>query len=177
MGEVLRVDLPQILQNDSEPVAVRCVGKKFLERRQRILGIGVGEEPGDPLEEFKRIAQSPATMTEFQNISEYLYKISRKNPAQLQRLAQDWYAYWPEDDDFQKFLVLTEQLTKACKNVRVRFSEHFEKDFNRLRVAARNFTFREGLLDVVDFGHFDLIKDSFLAEQITDLLRGEPSTV
>jgi predicted esterase len=132
----------------------------------------------NPLEEFKKLSQTPATLSEFQNISEYLYKISKKNPAQLQRHAKDWYEFWPDNDNYQKFLTLTTYLATTCPNIRVRFSEHFEQNFNRLRNASKNFqyeggqfVFADGLLDVVDIDHFDLISDKFLVEQVTDLLR------
>ncbi|MFD5561891.1 alpha/beta fold hydrolase [Kitasatospora griseola] len=122
-------------------------------------------DPGSPLEELKRIARIPETLVEFQNLSEYLHKVSAKNLAQIQRHAMDVWDYWEPDGRYDLFMERIELLRGHRLGVKVVFSTHYERNFNDLNALARQRGIRDTFrLRRVD--HFELLQDVLLAEEV-----------
>jgi pimeloyl-ACP methyl ester carboxylesterase len=123
-------------------------------------------DPNDPLTALKRIAQIPSTLVEFENLTEYLHKITRKDPAQIKQHAKDWWDYWEPDGQYGRFFERVDNLRTACANVKIFFSVHYEQHFNELLGRARQ-RGQHQLLDLLRIDHFELIGEDFLVAKVT----------
>jgi pimeloyl-ACP methyl ester carboxylesterase len=122
-------------------------------------------DPSHPLAEFKRITQIPSNLEEFENITEYLHKICKKDAAHIQQHAKDWWDYWEPDGQYGKFFTRVEILRGACARTRLIFSVHYEEHFNELVALARQRNLH-ALFDLLKVDHFDLIDEDFLNREV-----------
>ena len=121
--------------------------------------------PLEPLTELKRIAQIPTNLVEFQNFSEYLHKVSVKNPAQIRRHAQDVWDYWEPDGKYDLFMDRIKRLAGFNINVRVICSVHYEQHFNDVTTLARGHGLRQ-IFSLCRVDHFALFREPFLIDQM-----------
>ena len=121
--------------------------------------------PDEPIAELKRIAQIPGTLIEFQNFCEYLHKISRKDLAQIQRHAQDFWDYWEPDGKYDLFLERVDRLRAAVGGLKIFFSTHYEENFNDVVVMGRQKGLR-GIFNLERIDHFELFRDVFLERNL-----------
>lgn len=126
--------------------------------------------PDEPLAELKRIANTPRSPVEFQNICEYLHKITEKDLRQVQRYAADLWDYWEPDGQYDLFLQRTQCLQAVCGTLRVFFSTHFEHRFNDVVTHARQRGIRQ-VFDLRRVDHFELCRETFLKREVTALIR------
>ncbi|ONK13795.1 hypothetical protein [Streptomyces sp. MP131-18] len=124
--------------------------------------------PDEPLAELKRIAEIPRSTIEFQNVCEYLHKITGKDLRQVQRYAHDLWNYWEPAGQYDLFFQRFERLQAACGTVQVRFSTHFEEHFNEVVALARRAGIR-GVFDLRRVDHFELCRDTFLKGEVDAL--------
>jgi pimeloyl-ACP methyl ester carboxylesterase len=136
----------------------------------RISGNIANLNPDEPLAELKRIACIPDVLVDFQNICEYLHKISRKDLPQIRRHAQDLWNYWEPDGHYDMFFDRMDLLRGACDRIRVFFSVHFEHHFNEIVALARQRGIRQ-VFDLRRFDHFELCRDTFLKREVLALIR------
>lgn len=127
--------------------------------------------PGHPLAELKRIAQIPEALIEFQNVCEYLHKISGKDLAQVQRFAAELWRYWEPDGAYGLFFQRLERIMAISDRTRVFFSIHFEERFNDVVAMARQRGIRQ-VFDLRRVDHFEFCNDSFLKHEVAALARG-----
>ncbi|MGW3644645.1 alpha/beta fold hydrolase [Streptomyces sp. NPDC000878] len=127
--------------------------------------------PEQPLAELKRIAQIPETLIEFQNVCEYLHKISGKDLAQVQRHAADLWAYWEPDGQYDLFFQRVDRIRAISDRTRVFFSIHFEQRFNDVVALARQRGIRQ-VFDLRRVDHFEFCQDAFLKHEVGTLIRG-----
>ncbi|MBL1083908.1 alpha/beta fold hydrolase [Streptomyces actinomycinicus] len=127
--------------------------------------------PEQPLAELKRIAQIPEELVEFQNVCEYLHKISGKDLSQVQRYAADLWDYWEPDGHYDLFFRRLERIRAVSDLTRVFFSMHFEQRFNDVVARARQRGIRQ-VFDLRRVDHFEFCEDAFLKREIGALLRG-----
>ncbi|WP_433511787.1 alpha/beta fold hydrolase [Nonomuraea sp. CA-143628] len=124
--------------------------------------------PSDPLAELKEVARIPQNITEFQNMSEYLYKISKKNLAHLQRHAEDWWDYWDDDGRYDLFFQRIARLHSTCPKIRVLFSAHYDRHFNEIYARAK----RQNMGQIFNLrrdDHFELLNDRLLADEVAKI--------
>lgn len=126
--------------------------------------------PDEPLAELKRIANTPRSPVEFQNICEYLHKITEKDLRQVQRYAADLWDYWEPDGQYDLFFQRTQRLQAVCGTLRVFFSTHFEHHFNDVVAHARQRGIRQ-VFDLRRVDHFELCRETFLKREVTALIR------
>lgn len=135
-----------------------------------ITGSVANLNPDEPLAELKRIANIPRSPIEFQNICEYLHKISEKDLRQIQRYASDLWDYWEPDGQYDRFFQRIERLQTMSGTLRVFFSLHFEHHFNDVVARAR----QRGIHQVFDLrrvDHFELCRETFLKREVNALSR------
>ncbi|WP_181958076.1 hypothetical protein [Nonomuraea mesophila] len=121
--------------------------------------------PSHPLAELKEVARIPQSLTEFQNMSEYLHKISKKNLAHIQRHAEDWWNYWEDDGRYDLFFQRIGRLHGMNPRIRVLFSVHYDRHFNEIYARAR----RQNMGHVFGlrrYDHFELLNDRLLADEV-----------
>ncbi|MEE1938975.1 hypothetical protein V1L54_06025 [Streptomyces sp. TRM 70361] len=126
--------------------------------------------PEEPLAELKRIANIPRSPVEFQNICEYLHKISGKDLRQVQRYAADLWEYWEPEGQYDRFFHRFERLQAVCGTTRVFFSTHFEQHFNEVVALARQRGIRK-VFDLRRVDHFELCRETFLKREVDALTR------
>ncbi|WP_210586756.1 hypothetical protein [Streptomyces sp. GESEQ-35] len=127
--------------------------------------------PEQPLAELKRITQIPEALIEFQNVCEYLHKISGKNLAQVQRHAADLWSYWEPDGRYDLFFQRIDRVRSVSDRTRVFFSIHFEQRFNDVVALARQRGIRQ-VFDLRRVDHFEFCQDAFLKHEVGVLVRG-----
>ncbi|MBM9504503.1 hypothetical protein [Actinacidiphila acididurans] len=127
--------------------------------------------PDEPLAELLRVAHTPSSLIEFQNICEYLHKISEKDLDQIRRYAADLWEYWEPDGRYDLFVRRLERLQSVCRGgLRVLFSTHFEHHFNDVMSLARQRGLRQ-VFDLRRVDHFELLRETFLTHEVDTLLR------
>lgn len=132
-------------------------------------------DASDPLTAFKRIADLPTSLVEFQNICEYLHKITTKDLAQVRQFAADMLAYWEPDGHYDLFLGRIADLQKVSARVRVVFSMHYEDHFNDIVANARQRQINRELFVVEEVDHFDLLRDTLLARELSIMTGDRPA--
>ncbi|MBT2406560.1 MULTISPECIES: hypothetical protein [unclassified Streptomyces] len=126
--------------------------------------------PEEPLAELKRIVNIPQSPIEFQNICEYLHKITEKDLHLVQRYACDLWGYWEPEGQYDLFFRRFEQLQAVSGTLRVLFSTHFERHFNEVVGLARQRGIRQ-VFDLRRVDHFDLCRETFLRREVDALTR------
>jgi pimeloyl-ACP methyl ester carboxylesterase len=122
-----------------------------------------------PLAELIGILQSTDNVGEFRNLCEYVYKITDKNFAQIQRHATDMIAMWP-GESYDRFLDRLGQLAGVCDGVHVVVSFDYDKHFNAIARGAVARGLDPEYLECSRAGHFDLIGPRFLKERLEGIL-------
>ncbi|MFI6388898.1 hypothetical protein [Nonomuraea sp. NPDC050540] len=125
--------------------------------------------PASPLAELKEVARIPKNLIEFQNMSEYLHKISKKNLAHIQRHAEDWWNYWEDDGKYDLFFKRVAQLHTVCPKIRVLFSDHYGHHFNEIFARARRKHIGH-ILGLCRNDHFELLNDRVVADEVAKVL-------
>jgi pimeloyl-ACP methyl ester carboxylesterase len=124
-------------------------------------------EKDRPLKELVAILESAGNVTDFRNLCEYLYKITAKNFAQIQRHAIEVIGLWP-GEAYDNFLDRLGQTTNIVDDIRLVLSFDYERHFNAIARGATNRGLDQKNLECSQWGHFDLISSHFLK----DLLEG-----
>jgi hypothetical protein len=88
-----------------------------------------------PATELIKILQSTDNVVEFRNLCEYLYKITAKNFAQIQRHASDMTEEW-DTSSYERFLDRLGQVTGLAARVHVVLSFDYDKHFNAIARGA-----------------------------------------
>jgi pimeloyl-ACP methyl ester carboxylesterase len=114
-----------------------------------------------PLTELVKILDSAGSVNEFRNLCEYLYKITSKDFAQIQRHAKEVLALCG-GQTYDKFLDRMGQLSSITEGIHVVLSFDYEQHFNTIArgAVARGMDARS--LECSRCGHFELIGTSFL---------------
>ena len=122
-----------------------------------------------PLTELVKILDSAGNITEFRNLCEYLYKITSKDFAQIQRHAQEVLALC-KGSSYDRFLDRMGQLSSITEGIHVVLSFDYEQHFNAIArgAVARGLDARS--LECSRCGHFELIGTSFLKETLEGVL-------
>jgi pimeloyl-ACP methyl ester carboxylesterase len=124
------------------------------------------------LTELMKILESAGSAAEFRNLCEYLYKITSKNFAQIQRHARDVIALLDESV-YDRFLDRMGQLLSATESVHVIMSFDYEQHFNSIARGAvtRGIDIRN--LECSRLSHFELISPNFLRDRLEGVLSTE----
>ena len=126
-------------------------------------------ETDQRLKELVAILESAENLGDFRNLCEYLYKITAKNFAQIQRHAQDVIEMWP-GDAYDAFLDRLGQLTSVVDDIRLVLSFDYERHFNSIARGASNRGLNPKNLECSRWGHFDLIGSRFLKDRLEGVL-------
>jgi hypothetical protein len=126
-------------------------------------------DKNQPLTELVNILASAGSSTEFRNLCEYLYKITSKDFAQIQRHAQDVIALC-KGRSYDKFLDRMGRLSSVTEGIHIVLSFDYEQHFNAIArgAVARGMDARS--LECSRCGHFELIGTSFLKETLEGVL-------
>jgi pimeloyl-ACP methyl ester carboxylesterase len=122
-----------------------------------------------PLTELIRILQPASGVSEFRNLCEYVYKITAKNFAQIQRHAREMIALWP-GDAYDNFLDRLGKLNANVQSVHVVLSFDYEENFNGVARGALIRGINPGNLELSQVNHFELISARFLKERLEGVL-------
>jgi pimeloyl-ACP methyl ester carboxylesterase len=129
-------------------------------------------EKDRPLTELIGILQPASNVSEFRNLCEYVYKITAKNFAQIQRHAQDMIAEWP-GDSFDIFLDRLGQLSTVAAGVHAVLSFDYEQNFNGIARGAVSRGLNPANLELSQLRHFELISARFLKERLEGVVPGK----
>lgn len=127
-----------------------------------------------PLGALKKLLEGAASLIEFQNLCEYLYKVCSKNLAQVQRLACDVRGKW-EESGYSQFLARLAEVDARARRVSVVFSFHYEQHFNELVRASGQVNLAVTRMQSTEFDHFQLIGSSALHRQLDSVVRSSSS--
>jgi len=130
-----------------------------------------------PLAELKRLVQQAETLTEFQNVCEYLFKITQKNLNQVRQQARDIVAYCGANATSDQFLGRVQNLLGRVTQLKIIFSVHYEQQFNEMVANARAKGLSPTLFDVVGLDHFQLLDDDVVLEEVAKLIRAKTRSV
>jgi hypothetical protein len=116
-----------------------------------------------------KILQSTDDVVEFRNLCEYLYKITAKNFAQIQRHASDMTGQW-DTSSYERFLDRLGQVAGLADRVHVVLSFDYDKHFNAIARGAVSRGLDPDSFECSRVGHFDLIGPRFLKERLEGFL-------
>jgi pimeloyl-ACP methyl ester carboxylesterase len=119
--------------------------------------------------ELVKVLDSAGNVTEFRNLCEYLYKITSKDFAQIQRHAKEVLALC-EGVSYEKFLDRMGQLSSITEGIHVVLSFDYEQHFNAIARGAVARGMDPRSLECSRCGHFELIGTSFLKETLEGVL-------
>jgi pimeloyl-ACP methyl ester carboxylesterase len=122
-----------------------------------------------PLTELVKILESASEVSEFRNLCEYLYKITAKNFAQVQRHARDMLEMW-SGESYDSFLDRMGQLASVAEEIHVVLSFDYERHFNAIARGALGRGLDPTNLECSRYGHFDLIGPRFLKDRLEGVL-------
>lgn len=125
-----------------------------------------------PLTELVKILESANGPAEFRNLCEYLYKITSKNFAQIQRHAKDVIALL-DASVYDRFLDRMGQLLSATEAVHVIMSFDYEQHFNSIARGAGTRGIDIQSLECSRLSHFELIGPNFLKDRLEGVLSTE----
>jgi pimeloyl-ACP methyl ester carboxylesterase len=126
-------------------------------------------EKDSPLKELVAILESADNDTDFRNLCEYLYKITSKNFAQIQRHAREVIDLW-SGESYENFLDRLGQTTSIVDDIRVVLSFDYERHFNPIARGASSRGLDPRNLECSKWGHFDLISSHFLKDRLEGVL-------
>lgn len=130
----------------------------------------VGENK--PLMELVKILESAKSSSEFRNLCEYLYKITSKDFAQIQRHAKEVIKLL-DASGYDSFLDRMGQLLSATEAVHVVLSFDYEQYFNSIARAAAARGIDMQNLECSRLSHFELIGPNFLKDRLEGVLSTE----
>jgi pimeloyl-ACP methyl ester carboxylesterase len=122
-----------------------------------------------PLGELVKILDSAGDVSEFRNLCEYLYKITSKNFAQIQRHAKDILEMWGSDS-YDNFLDRMGQLARVTEEIHVVLSFDYESHFNTIARGAVGRGLDPTNLECSRYSHFELIGPRFLKDRLEGVL-------
>jgi pimeloyl-ACP methyl ester carboxylesterase len=122
-----------------------------------------------PLTELVKILDSADDVAEFRNLCEYLYKITSKNFAQIQKHARDVVNMW-QGDTYEIFLDRMGQLARVTEEIHVVLSFDYERHFNPIAHGAAGRGLDPTSLECSRYGHFDLIAPRVLKDRLEGVL-------
>jgi pimeloyl-ACP methyl ester carboxylesterase len=123
----------------------------------------------EPLTELVKILESANNAAEFRNLCHYLYKITSKNLAQIQRHAKEVIALL-DTSAYDQFLDRMGQLSSATDGINVVLSFDYEEHFNAIARGAVTRGMDIQSLECSRVSHFDLIETSFLKDRLEGVL-------
>ena len=115
------------------------------------------------------LLETASTVAELRYLCEYLYKITAKNFAQIQRHAREVVKIWDVDSQTQ-FLDYLGRLIRATEGVHVVLSFNFEELFNAIAQGAASRGLDANSLECSRADHFELIEAAFLKDRLEGLL-------
>jgi len=122
-----------------------------------------------PLAELIKILESAASVSEFRNLCEYLYKITSKDFGQIQRHAQEVLALYT-GLSYDRFLDRMGQLSSITEGIHIVLSFDYEQHFNIIARGAVARGMDPRSLECSRCGHFELIGTNFLKETLEGVL-------
>lgn len=122
-----------------------------------------------PLAELIRLLESADDLGELRNLCEYVYKITAKNFAQIQRHASEMIAMW-DTPTYERFLDRLGQLSGSTERVHVVLSFDYDRHFNAIARGAVTRGLDPSDLQCSRVGHFHLIGPRFLKERLEGLV-------
>ena len=125
-----------------------------------------------PLTELVKILDSANSTAEFRNLCQYLYKITSKNFAQIQRHAKEVIALL-DASVYDRFLDRMGQLLSATEAVHVIMSFDYEQHFNSIARGAATRSIDIQSLECSRLSHFELIGPNFLRDRLEGVLSTE----
>jgi pimeloyl-ACP methyl ester carboxylesterase len=125
-----------------------------------------------PLTELVKILESANSTSEFRNLCEYVYKITSKNFAQIQRHAKEVIALL-DTSAYDRFLDRMGQLLSATEAVHVVLSFDYEQHFNSIARGAATRGIDMQNLECSRLSHFELIGPNFLRDRLEGVLSTE----
>ena len=129
-------------------------------------------DKNQPLTELVKLLDSASSISEFRNLCLYLYKITSKNFAQIQRHAKEVIALLDESA-YDRFLNRIGQLMSATEAVHVVMSFDYEQHFNSIARGAETRGMDIRNLECSRLSHFELIEPSFLKDRLEGVLSTE----
>jgi len=134
--------------------------------------IAAMNESQQPLSSLAEILASANSTGVFRNLCEYLYKITSKNFAQIQRHAKELIAEL-DVTGYDKFLDRLGQLSARVGRAHLVLSFDYDDHFNTVALSARARGMDIHKLDCSKESHFELIGADFLKVTLEKILSGE----
>lgn len=125
-----------------------------------------------PLEELVKILESATSVSEFRNLCQYLYKITSKDFAQIQRHAREMLELC-RGTSYDQFLDYMGQLSSATGGIHVVLSFDYEQHFNPIARGAVTRGMDPRSLECSRCGHFELIGTNFLKDTLEGVISTE----
>ena len=129
-------------------------------------------DKNQPLRELCKILESATSVAEFRNLCEYLYKITSKDFAQIQRHAQEVLELC-RGTSYDQFLDHMGQLANATGGIHVVLSFDYEQHFNPVARRAITRGIDPRSLECSRCGHFELIGTNFLKDTLEGVISAE----
>jgi pimeloyl-ACP methyl ester carboxylesterase len=125
-----------------------------------------------PLQELVKILESASSVAEFRNLCQYLYKITAKDFAQIQRHAREVLELC-RGTSYDRFLDHMGQLSSAAGGIHVVLSFDYEQHFNPIARGAVTRGMDPRSLECSRCGHFELIGTNFLKDTLEGVISTE----
>jgi pimeloyl-ACP methyl ester carboxylesterase len=125
-----------------------------------------------PLQELVKILESATSVAEFRNLCEYLYKITSKDFAQIQRHAREVLDLC-RGTSYDQFLDHMGQLANATEGIHVVLSFDYEQHFNPIARKAITRGMSTRSLECSRCSHFELIGTNFLKDTLEGVISSE----
>jgi hypothetical protein len=125
-----------------------------------------------PLTELVKILESANSASEFRNLCEYVYKITSKNFAQIQRHAKEVISLL-DTSAYDRFLDRMGQLLSATEAVHIVLSFDYERHFNSIARGAATRGIDMQNLECSRLSHFELIGPNSLRDRLEGVLSAE----
>jgi|tagenome__1003787_1003787.scaffolds.fasta_scaffold20920121_2 pimeloyl-ACP methyl ester carboxylesterase len=125
-----------------------------------------------PLQELVKILESATSVAEFRNLCQYLYKITAKDFAQIQRHAREVLELC-RGTSYDRFLDHMGQLSSAAGGIHVVLSFDYEQHFNPIARGAVTRGMDPRSLECSRCGHFELIGTNFLKDTLEGVISTE----
>jgi len=125
-----------------------------------------------PLEELKNILSKATSLSEFRNLSEYVYKITSKNLRQIRRHAEDVVNLWT-DTSYATFLDRLGQVIRHTDEVFLVLSFSYERHFNAVAAGVTSRGLAPARMECSRADHFGLIESAHLKERLEGVMASE----
>jgi len=120
----------------------------------------------DPLPAFKELITQASDLQTLRALCEYVSKIVNKDFAQLRRLSRDILGYW-QPDGYEQIGQRLATVARLSRTVRVTLSAPYERHLPAVQDSALRHQARNVSFELTKVGHFDLIREDFLARELS----------